>query len=120
MERDAPAPTCTSEPRGGEIALWFRVFGDTERNEPFTYNEWWMALVLARRFKRDWGKCERETTKKPDAAAKRALLARLKNRLNEEPDYLDDLEFERPSTPADHQRAEKWYDRESVSDARAW
>jgi hypothetical protein len=105
---------------GGEIAVWFPMFGDDERDEPFTYNEWWMALVLERKFKRDWDRCRREARKKPDAAAKLALLDRLESRLAEDPEYLDDLDAERPSTPADYKRAEKWFDKEKVSTAGAW
>ncbi len=108
------------EPRGGEIAVWFPMFGADERDEPFTYNEWWMALVLERRFKRNWERCRREAGRKPDSAAKLALLDQLENRLAEDSEYLDDLNEERAPGPEDYQSAENWFERESVSTASAW
>ncbi len=108
------------EPLGGEIALWFPKFGDDERDEPFTYNEWWMALALEKKFKGNWDRCRREVQKKPDAAAKLALLDRLASRLDEDPEYLEDMDAERTPDPADYKRAEKWFEKEKVSTDRAW
>ncbi len=101
------------EPHGGEIAFWFRRFGEDEHDEPFTYNEWWMALVLESKFKRKWDKCRREAQCKPDAVAKLVLLDQLKRRLTQEADYLDELAYERPPLPEDFARAEHWFDHES-------
>lgn len=108
------------EPLGGEIAVWLPYFGDDEHDEPLTYNEWWMALVLEKKFKRHWDRVRRAATKKPDAAAKLALLDRLERRLAEDPEYLDDLGYERPPSQADYRRAERWFERENVREARAW
>jgi hypothetical protein len=108
------------EPQGGEIAFWFRAFGADEHDEPFTYNEWWMALVLDSKFKRSWTKCRRAMLGKPDAAAKLALLDLLERRLAQDAEYLDDLDDERPPTPEDYARAERWFDHELVNDTRAW
>ncbi len=108
------------EPRGGEIAFWFRAFGADEHDEPFTYNEWWMVLVLESKFKGDRAKCRRATQGKPDAAAKLALLDQLERRLVQYAEYLDELDYERPPKPEDYARAERWFDRESVNDTRAW
>ena len=108
------------EPQGGEVAFWFRAFGADEHDEPFTYNEWWMALVLDSRFKRSWTKCRRATQGKPDAAAKLALLDQLERRLAQDSEYLDELDYERPPEPEDYARAERWFDHESVNDTRAW
>ena len=54
------------EPFGGELALWFPQFGESERDEPFTYNEWWLALVLERN-KGRWERARSEAPRKPDA-----------------------------------------------------
>jgi hypothetical protein len=110
------------EPHGGEIALWYRNAprGADAHNEPFTYNEWWMALVLERNFKRKWDKCRRELARKPDAATKLGILEQLERRLAQEPEYLDGLTNERPPLPEDYARAERWFDRESVQVTRAW
>jgi hypothetical protein len=108
------------EPQGGEIAFWFRAFGADEHDEPFTYNEWWMALVLDSKFKGDWAKCRRATQGKPDAAAKLALLDLLERRLAQDAEYLDDLDYARPARPGERARAERWFNRESVNDTRAW
>jgi hypothetical protein len=108
------------EPRGGEIAFWFRAFDADEHDEPFTYNEWWMALVLEGRFDGDRAKCRRATRGKPDAAAKLALLDQLERRLVQSAEYLDELGYERPPEPEDYARAERWFDHESVNDTRAW
>lgn len=110
------------EPHGGEIALWYShaLRGEDEHDEPFTYNEWWMALVLERKFKRKWDKCRRELPRKPDAAAKLGILDQLERRLAQEPEYLDELEHQRSPLPEDYTRAERWFDRESVKVTRAW
>jgi hypothetical protein len=108
------------EPRGGEIAFWFREFGADEHDEPFTCNEWWMALALEGKFKGDRAKCRRATQGKPDAAAKLALLDQLERRLAQDAEYLDRLYYERPPSPEDYARAERWFDQESVDDTRAW
>ncbi len=107
-------------PLGGEIAFWFREFGEDEHDESFTYNEWWMALVLESRFKRDWAKCRRAAQGKPDAAAKLALLDQLERRLVQDPEYLDDLDYVRAADTKDYARAQKWFDHEAVNDTRAW
>jgi hypothetical protein len=117
---DALTPFPRPKPLGGEIALRLPEFGEEGCDEPFTFNEWWMVLVLARKCKNNWDKCRREIGKRPDATAKLAILDRLQDRLTQEPDYLDALHDEFPPTPADYQRAEKWFDREEVSEARAW
>ena len=108
------------EPQGGETAFWFSAFGEDEHDEPFTYNEWWMALVLESKFKGDRAKCRRAIQGKPDATAKLALLDQLERRLAQDAEYLDDLDYARPSRPEDHARAERWFDRESVNDTHAW
>lgn len=108
------------EPLGGEIALRLPEFGEERRDEPFTFNEWWMALTLDRKFKNNWDKCRREIGKRPDATAKLAILDRLQARLIQEPDYLDALQDELTPLPEDYQRAVKWFDREPVSEAHAW
>lgn len=105
------------EPLGGETAVWLRYFGDEGEAEPLTYNEWWTALVLEKKFRRNREKFRREACKKPDAESKLALLDRLESRSSADTEYLDD---ERPSTPDDYKRAEKWFERENVSEARAW
>lgn len=107
-------------PLGGEIAFWFREFGEDEHDEPFTYNDWWMALVLESEFKRNWARCRRAAQGKPDAAAKLALLDQLERRLAQDAEYLDDLGGQRVAEMEDHARAKRWFDRESVNDARAW
>jgi hypothetical protein len=108
------------EPQGGEIAFWFRAFGADEQDEPFTYNEWWMALVLESKFKGNRAKCRRATQGKPDTAAKLALLDQLERRLAQDSEYLDELDYERPPEPEDYARAERWFDQEWVNDTRAW
>ncbi len=108
------------EPHGGEIALWYSRFGKDEHDEPFTYNEWWMALVLEHKFKRKWDKCRRKLPRKPDAAAKQRILDQLERRLAQEPEYLDELANERPPLPEDYARAERWFEHESVNNMRAW
>lgn len=107
-------------PQGGEIAFWLRAFGEDEHDEPFTYNEWWMALVLGSKFKGNREECRRAVQRKPDAAAKLALLAQLEHRLAQDAEYLDKLDYERPPRPEDYARAEQWFERESVSDTRTW
>jgi hypothetical protein len=107
-------------PLGGEIAFWFREFGEDEHDEPFTYNAWWMALTLESKFKRNWAKCRRAAQGKPDAAAKLVLLDQLERRLAQDAEYLDDLDSQRVAGPEDYARAERWFDHESVNDARAW
>ena len=114
MLPDRPAP------HGGEIAFWFKAFGEDEHDEPVTYNEWWMALVLESKFSGDRAKCRRAVQRKPDAAAKLALLDRLEHRLAQDAEYLDQLDYERPPRPEDSARAEHWFERESVNDTRAW
>ncbi len=108
------------EPQGGEIAFWFRAFGADEHDEPFTYNEWWMVLVLEGKFKGDRAKCRRTTQGKPDAAAKLALLDQLERRLAQDSEYLDGLDYERPPSSGDYACAEHWFEREPVNDTRAW
>ncbi len=108
------------EPQGGETAFWLRAFGEDEHDEPFTYNEWWMALVLGSKFRGDRAKCRRAVQRKPDAAAKLALLDQLERRLAQDAEYLGQLDYERPPRPEDHARAEHWFERESVNDTRAW
>jgi len=108
------------EPQGGEIAFWFSSFGEDEHDEPFTYNEWWMALVLASTFKGDRAKCRRATQGKPDAAAKLALLDQLERRLAQDSEYLDELDYERFPSSEDYARAARWFDHESVNNTRAW
>ena len=117
---DTLTPLSRPEPLGGEIALRLPWFGEAERGEPFTFNEWWMTIALKRKFKNDWDKCRREISKRPAPAEKMAILDQLQKRLAQDPDYLDALIEEFPPTPADYQRAEKWFDREQVSEARAW
>ena len=117
---DTLTPFPRPEPLGGEIALWLPAFGKEEHDEPFTFNEWWMALVLDRKFMNNWDKCRREIGKRPDATTKLTILNRLQDRLTQEPDYLDALQDEFPAPPEDYRRAEKWFDRESVNEARAW
>lgn len=119
-QHDKLTPLPRPEPLGGEIALRLPWFGEERRDEPFTFNEWWMALVLERKFKNNWDKCRREVNKRPDAAAKLAILDRLQGRLTEDQEYLDALYDEFPPTPTDYKRAEKWFDREQVSEACAW
>ncbi len=108
------------EPQGGETAFWIGAFDEDEHDEPFTYNEWWMALVLDSKFKGDRTKCRRAVQRKPDAAAKLALLDQLERRLAQDADYLGKLDYERPPGPEDYARAEHWFERESVNDTRAW
>jgi len=108
------------EPQGGEIAFWFSSFGEDEHDEPFTYNEWWMVLILASKFKGSWTRCRRATQGKPDAAAKLALLDQLERRLAQDSEYLDGLDYEQPPSSGDYARAGRWFDRESVHDTRAW
>jgi hypothetical protein len=98
------------EPQGGEIAFWFRAFGADEHDEPFTYNEWWMALVLEGKFRGDRAKCRRAMQVKPDAASKLALLDQLERRLVQYAEYLDELDYERLPKPEDYARAEHWFD----------
>ena len=117
---DQLTPVARPDPQGGEIALRYREFGEDEHDEPFTYNEWWMALMLDKRFKGRRDKCRRELARKPDAAAKLGILEQLERRLEQEPAYLDELEFERPPRPEDYARAERWFDHESVKTSRAW
>src|SRR5574341_97338 len=105
-------------PLGGEIAVWMREFGDNERDEPLTYNEWWTALVLEKKFKGHWDKFRTSARKVPDAEAKLALLDRLEGRLSNDPDYLDYLNDERPPETEDYKRAERWFEKEMVSEAR--
>ncbi len=106
-------------PLGGETAIWLPEFG-AGREERFTFNEWWLALVLEGKFKRNWDKMRREAQKKPAAAAKLALLQRLENRLAEDAEYLDSLDDYLPPTPADKKHAQQWFERETVNEARAW
>lgn len=108
------------EPLGGETAVWLRDFGDEGEAEPLTYNERWTALVLEKKFRRNREKFRREARKKPDAESKLALLDQLESRLSADPEYLGYLDDERPPTPDDDKRAEKWFERENVSEARAW
>ena len=117
---DALTRLARPEPQGGEIALWYQGFGADEHDEAFTYNEWWMALVLDEQFKGKRDKCRRELQRKPDAAAKLGILEQLERRQEQEPGYLDELEFERSPRPEDYARAERWFDRESVKTTRAW
>ncbi len=117
---DTLTPFPRPEPLGGEIALRLPEFGEGGRDEPFTFNEWWMALVLDRKFKNNWDKCRREISKRPAAAEKIVILDQLQGRLAQDPNYLDALHDEFPPTPADYQRAAKWFDREPVNAARAW
>ena len=117
---DTLTPFPRPEPLGGEIALRLPWFGEEARDELFTFNEWWMALALERQFKNNWDKCRREIGKRPAAAEKIVILDRLHGRLAQDPDYLDALRDEFPPTPADYQHAEKWFDQEPVSAARAW
>jgi hypothetical protein len=114
--------TVRPAPLGGEIAVWLREFGgDREaHDEPLTYNEWWAALVLERKFKGRWDKFRNSAHKMPDAQAKLALLDRLEGRLSNDPDYLDDLDDERPPELEDYKRAERWFEKEMVNEARAW
>jgi hypothetical protein len=107
------------EPFGGETAVWLRDFGGGEA-EPLSYREWWTALVLEKKFRRDREKFRREAHKKPDGESKLALLDRLESRLSADPESLGDLDNERPATRDDYKRAERWFDQENVSDARAW
>jgi len=107
-------------PLGGEIAVWMREFGEDERDEPLTYNEWWTALVLEKKFKGHWDKFRASARKVPDAEAKLALLDRLEGRLSNDPDYLDYLNDERPPETEDYKHAERWFEKEMVSEAQAW
>jgi hypothetical protein len=107
-------------PLGGEVAVWLREFGDDEHDEPLTYNEWWAALVLAKKFKGRWEKFRSAAPKHPDAGAKLALLDRLEARLSDDPAYLDYLNDERPPGPEDYKRAERWFEKDMVNDARVW
>ncbi len=117
---DRLTPLPRPEPLGGEIAFRLPEFGREKCDEPFTYNEWWMALALKRKFRDNWDKCRKEIGKRPDAAAKLAILDRLQERETEESEYLDALRVNFPPTAEDYQRAEKWFDREQVNEARAW
>jgi hypothetical protein len=110
--------TARPAPLGGEIAVWLREFGDDGRDEPLTYNEWWTALVLERKFKGRWDKFRNSARKVPDAEAKLALLDGLEGRLSDDPDYLDYLNDERPPETEDHKRAERWFEKERVNQAR--
>ncbi|MBM2848413.1 MAG: hypothetical protein HW418_1355 [Anaerolineales bacterium] len=114
--------TVRPAPLGGEIAVLLREFGwDREaHDEPLTYNEWWAALVLERKFKGRWDKFCNSAHKMPDAQAKLALLDRLEGRLSNDPDYLDYLDDERPPELEDYKRAERWFEKEMVNEARAW
>ncbi|MBM4079381.1 MAG: hypothetical protein FJ278_06750 [Planctomycetes bacterium] len=107
------------EPLGGEVAIWLTDVGEDDRYEPITYNEWWLALVLERRFKTNWDRCRREIAKHPDAAAKLALFDRLRKLQDEDDSCLDQI-FWRPAEHSDHKRAQKWFDREPVNPRRAW
>jgi hypothetical protein len=40
--------------------------------------------------------------------------------LAQKPKYLDELTNERPPLPEDYERAERWFDHESVKVTRAW
>jgi hypothetical protein len=114
--------TVRPAPLGGEIAVWLREFGgDREaHDEPLTYNEWWAALVLKRKFKGRWDKFRNSAHKMPDAQAKLALLDGLEGRLSDDPDYLDYLNDERPPQTDDYKRAERWFEKEMANEARAW
>jgi hypothetical protein len=112
--------TVRPAPLGGEIAVWLREFGDDERDEPLTYNEWWTALVLERKFKGRWDKFRNSARKVPDAEAKLALLDCIEGRLSDDPEYLDYLDDERPPETEDYKRAERWFEKERVNQARAW
>ncbi|MEK7278913.1 MAG: hypothetical protein AAB427_16300, partial [Chloroflexota bacterium] len=107
-------------PLGGETALWLPDSGEDEHDEPLTYNEWWLALALKKKFKRNWDKLRREAAKKPDASAKLALLDRLQARLAESPEYLDRLDEYLPPSAADYKHAEHWFEKEPVNEGRAW
>ncbi len=108
------------EPLGGETAVWLRDFGGEGEAEPLSYCEWWTALVLEKKFRRDREKFRREARKKPEGESKLALLDRLESRLSVVPEYLGDLDDKRPATRDDYRRAERWFEKENVSDARAW
>jgi hypothetical protein len=108
------------DPLGGEIAVWLPDFGDDQRDEPLTYNEWWMALVLEKKFKGRWEKVRQAARKHPDADAQLALLDQLEQRLADDPEYLEYLDDERPPQPQDFRRAERWFEKEPVNNARAW
>lgn len=108
------------EPLGGEIAVWIREFGESERDEQLTYNEWWTALVLEKKFKGRKDKFRNAAHKHPAADAKLALLDRLNDRLADDSDYLEYLNDERPPAPEDYKRAERWFEKETVNEARAW
>ncbi len=105
------------EPLGGETAVWLRDFGGEGEAEPLSYSDWWTVLVLEKKFGRDREKFRREARKKPDAESKLALLDRLESRLSANPEYLDD---QRPATRDDYKRAERWFEKETVNEARAW
>lgn len=109
-------------PLGGEIAVWLRELGEEDKahDEPLTYNEWWTALVLEKKYKGRWDKFRNVAHKAPDAKAKLALLDRLERLLSIDPDYLDYLNDERPPAPEEYKRAERWFEKETVNDARAW
>lgn len=109
-------------PLGGEIAVWARLYheDDSVTVEPLNYNEWWAVLMLEKKFKGNLDKTRREVGKKPDAAAKLALLERLESLLTIDPDYLDCLNDDRPPEQEDYARAERWFEREIVNHACAW
>jgi len=107
------------EPLGGEIALRLSEFDKEERAEPFTYNEWWRALTLERKFKGDWSKCRQAIAKRPAAAAKQAIPDRLQERQTEDAEYLDMLSAEFSPSAKDYHHTEKWFDHQPVSEARA-
>ena len=108
------------EPLGGETAVWLRDFGGEGKAEPLSYSEWWTALVLEKKFRRNREKFRGEARKRPDAESKLALLDRLESRLSADPEYLGALDDKRPATRDDYKRAEKWFEKENVNDARAW
>jgi hypothetical protein len=109
-------------PQGGEIAAWVPGIGRDKHDEPMTYNEWWMALVLDGEFKREWDKARHEAARVADGAAKQALLDRLQTLADqvEEDDFIRVLLDERTPGPEDYKRAKWWFRKESISTTRAW
>jgi hypothetical protein len=109
-------------PQGGEIAAWVPEIGPDRHDEPVTYNEWWMALVLDGEFKSKWDKARHEAARVPDGAAKLALLDRLQALIDQlaDDDFISMLLDVRTPSPEDYKRAKWWFRKESISTARAW
>lgn len=109
-------------PLGGEVAVWLKEFGEEGKAsaEPLTYNEWWMALVLEKKYTGRWDKFRNAAHQAPDVEAKLVLLDHLERRFSADPEYLEHLNDERPPAPEEYKRAERWFEKETVNEARAW